>query len=48
VRARRSPTYTRALERGAFVAPDDRVIAVMTLLGATLGLLVLVIVLLGA
>jgi putative membrane protein len=34
-----------ALRRGDFVPPDDRVIAVMTALGALLGLLVLAIVL---
>ncbi|HEV7528053.1 MAG TPA: DUF202 domain-containing protein [Solirubrobacteraceae bacterium] len=34
-----------ALERGDFVRPDDRVIALMTILGATLGLLLLGIVL---
>jgi putative membrane protein len=34
-----------ALARGDFVRPDDRVIALMTILGALLGLLVLVIVL---
>jgi putative membrane protein len=34
-----------ALERGDFVRPDDRVIALMTILGALLGLLVLAIVL---
>jgi putative membrane protein len=34
-----------ALARGDFVSPDDRVIAVMTVLGALLGLLVLAIVL---
>ncbi len=34
-----------ALARGHFVSPDDRVIALMTVLGALLGLLVLVIVL---
>ena len=33
-----------ALARGDFVRPDDRVIALMTVLGALLGLLVLVIV----
>ena len=33
-----------ALARGDFVRPDDRVIAFMTALGALLGLLVLVIV----
>jgi putative membrane protein len=33
-----------ALARGDFVRPDDRVIALMTILGALLGLLVLVIV----
>jgi putative membrane protein len=34
-----------ALARGDFARPDDRVIALMTILGALLGLLVLVIVL---
>jgi putative membrane protein len=34
-----------ALARGDFVRPDDRVIALMTILGALLGLLVLAIVL---
>ncbi|HEX3911245.1 MAG TPA: DUF202 domain-containing protein [Solirubrobacteraceae bacterium] len=34
----------RALERGEFARPDDRVVLVMTTLGALLGLLVLVIV----
>jgi putative membrane protein len=46
--AHRRREIERALERGGFVAPDDRVIAVMTLLGASLGLLVLVIVLVRA
>lgn len=43
--AQRRREVERALARGDFVRPDDRVITVMTIFGALLGLLVLAIVL---
>jgi putative membrane protein len=43
--ARRRHEVDEALARGEFVRSDDRVIAVMTVLGASLGVLVLAIVL---
>ena len=44
LRGERRREVDEALARGEFVRPDDRVIALMTVLGALLGLLVLVIV----